>query len=142
MSVFWLHERLAADCHVLGDWPLSRVLLMDDRRWPWLILVPRRAGIAELHELAEPDRRRLWHESARLSVALRAVAPCERLNVAALGNVVPQLHLHHVARAAGDPNWPRPVWGFGAREPYPPEVAGALATALRAALAEPLAAIG
>ena len=135
-----LHPRLAADCHVLGDWPLCRVLLMDDARWPWCILVPRRAGVSELHELDLAARTRLWHESALLSVALRAVAArCERLNVAALGNVVAQLHLHHVARHRGDPNWPGPVWGHGQREARAPAAREAFAAALLAALDEPLA---
>ena len=140
MSCFALHPRLVADCHALGDWPLSRLLLMDDRRWAWCILVPRRPGLAELHELDRGDRERLWHESAMLSRALRACVPCDRLNVAALGNVVDQLHLHHVARRREDPAWPAPVWGFGSRLAYPPAAARELAALLAGALEEPLAA--
>ena len=134
MSGFELHPRLVADCTVLGDWPLSRLLLMDDARWPWCILVPRRAGVAELHELAPQDRQQLWEESAMLSRALRPFLPCSRLNVAALGNLVPQLHVHHVVRSEGDPAWPGPVWGTGTREPYAPAAAERLQRALLAAL--------
>ena len=140
MTGFALHPRLAADCHRLGDWPLSRVLLMDDSRWPWCILVPRRAGLAELHELDAGDGAGLLRESAWLSRALRAVLPCDRLNVAALGNLVPQLHVHHVVRREGDPAWPGPVWGVGTRVPYEPAAARRLADRLLAAMERPPAA--
>jgi diadenosine tetraphosphate (Ap4A) HIT family hydrolase len=115
---FALDPRLAADTLPLGDAPLCRVLLMNDRRWPWLLLVPRRQGLRELHELTGEDRRRLWDESACIADALLALAPDHKLNVGALGNMVPQLHLHHVLRHAADPAWPGPVWGFGQRLPY------------------------
>lgn len=135
MSVFALHPRLAADCTVLGDWPLCRLLLADDARWPWCILVPRRVGLVELHQLVGAEREQLWSESQMLSLALRAVvAACERLNVAALGNMVPQLHLHHVVRGAGDPNWPGPVWGHGERQSYTPARREAFIASLLAAL--------
>lgn len=136
MTGFVLHPQLAADCMVLGDWPLSRLLLMNDARWPWCILVPRRAGLVELHELEGDDRARLWHESALLSRALRASVHCDRLNVAALGNRVTQLHLHHVARCDGDPAWPGPVWGAGECVPYAAADAERLAGVLVDALEE------
>lgn len=108
---FELHPRLAADCQVLGDFPLSRLLLMNDAQYPWLILVPRRAGLREIYELAEADQQQLLRESTILGRALMAGFRGEKLNVAALGNLVPQLHLHHVVRHAHDPAWPAPVWG-------------------------------
>ena len=142
MIEFVLHPRLAADCTTLGDWSLGRLLVLDDARWPWLVLVPRRAGLTELHELRGPHRVRLWHESEMLGAALRMVGHCDRVNIAALGNVVPQLHLHHVARRAGDPGWPGPVWGHGTRQRRDPAARETLSAALRAALAEPLVSAG
>ena len=139
MSGFALHPRLAADCRVLGDWPLSRLLLMDDARFPWCILVPRRDGLSELHELDEADGVLLLRESAMVSRALRALLPCDRLNVGALGNLVPQLHVHHVVRRQGDAAWPGPVWGAGTRVPYAPAAAERLARSLCATLEQPLA---
>ncbi|MCG3171002.1 MAG: hypothetical protein CALGDGBN_02574 [Pseudomonadales bacterium] len=108
---FELHPALAADCAVVGDLPLCRVLLMGDRNYPWLILVPRRPGLREIHDLAPADLARFWAESALLGRALMAHFGGHKLNVAALGNVVPQLHVHHIVRFTGDPAWPRPVWG-------------------------------
>lgn len=116
--MFTLHPQLAKDCFVLGDWPLCRMLLMNDASYPWLILVPRRNGIREVHELEDADRRLLWDESAALSRALMAAFKGDKLNVAALGNVVPQLHVHHVVRFKTDPAWPAPVWGRLPPQPY------------------------
>jgi diadenosine tetraphosphate (Ap4A) HIT family hydrolase len=118
VSDFVLHPRLQADCHPVGDLALSRVLLLDERRYPWVILVPRRAGIGEIHELDRDDRWALLEESCRLGAFLLEAFGGEKLNVAALGNLVPQLHLHHVVRQTGDPAWPGPVWGHSAAEPY------------------------
>ncbi len=111
--MFELDARLQADTVALGDLPLCRLLLMNDRTYPWFILVPRRECLRELHHLDEGDRRRLWAESAALSVWMEAFFGCEKLNVAALGNIVSQLHLHHVGRTRTDPAWPGPVWGTG-----------------------------
>lgn len=108
---FTLHERLAADSFVLGDFPLCRLLLMNDANYPWFILVPRRSGAREIYLLNEADQRLLWAESARLSRAIMHAYAGEKLNVAALGNMVPQLHLHHIVRHASDAAWPGPVWG-------------------------------
>lgn len=110
-ATFALHPRLAADSLVLGDFALCRLLLMNDARYPWFILVPRRAGAREIYELAEQDQQQLLRESAALSRAAMRAFQGEKLNVAALGNLVPQLHVHHVVRYAHDPAWPRPVWG-------------------------------
>lgn len=115
---FELDPRLAADCHRLGSLPLCELLLMNDAQYPWCILVPRRAGIHEIYELAAVDQAHLLAESVALGRALRTVFGGDKLNVAALGNVVPQLHLHHIVRRVGDPAWPGPVWGKALPQPY------------------------
>jgi diadenosine tetraphosphate (Ap4A) HIT family hydrolase len=134
MASFTLNERLANDCVPVGDLPLCRVLLMDDCRFPWAILVPRRAGASEIHDLPPADRAILIEEVAEASRALKKVASAEKMNVGALGNVVPQLHVHVVGRSAMDDAWPGPVWGAGARVPYAPGAAQACAAELRRAL--------
>lgn len=106
-----LHAQLAADTLAVGDFPLSRLLLMNESRYPWCILVPRRAGARELHRLDDADQLQLLRESTALARAMEAAFTPHKMNVAALGNVVPQLHLHHLARYRGDPAWPAPVWG-------------------------------
>jgi diadenosine tetraphosphate (Ap4A) HIT family hydrolase len=108
---FELDSRLDADCLTLADWPLCRVLRMNDRAYPWLILVPRRTGVREIIDLESPDQQALLSEIARVSRVLRKTLKPEKLNIAALGNVVPQLHVHVIARFAEDPAWPRPIWG-------------------------------
>jgi diadenosine tetraphosphate (Ap4A) HIT family hydrolase len=115
---FVLHPRLAADTHRLADLELCSLLLMDDARFPWCILVPRRSGIREIYELDEPDRVRLLHESCALGRALMLAFGGSKLNVAAIGNVVAQLHLHHVVRFEHDAAWPAPVWGRPPAQPY------------------------
>lgn len=131
---FELDPRLATDCFLLGDWPLSRVLLMNDAQYPWVILVPRRASVREIHELDAADRQRLIEESAQLGRTLLQVFDGHKLNVAALGNLVPQLHLHHIVRLPGDPAWPAPVWGRLPRLPYSQTEAQQRIVVLRAAL--------
>jgi diadenosine tetraphosphate (Ap4A) HIT family hydrolase len=116
-----LHPRLAADCLRLGAFPLSELLLMNDARYPWSILVPRRHGIREIYELSEADQQQLLHESSTLSRAMAEALAPDKLNVAAIGNIVPQLHVHHVARFTTDAAWPAPVWGHGTPEPYAPD---------------------
>lgn len=118
-QAFSLDPRLEADTRHALDLPLCRLLLMRDARWPWLILVPRRAGIVELFDMDEDDRRALLAETTLVAQALSAATGAEKINVGALGNVVRQFHLHVVARSAGDPNWPKPVWGFESALPYP-----------------------
>jgi diadenosine tetraphosphate (Ap4A) HIT family hydrolase len=118
MPEFSLHPQLAADCHPVGDMGLSRVLLFDDSRYPWVILVPRRVGLREVFELAAGDRRALLDESCRLGELMLRLFGGGKLNIAALGNLVPQLHLHHVLRVAGDAAWPGPVWGHSPASPY------------------------
>ncbi|WP_293390817.1 HIT domain-containing protein [Nevskia sp.] len=106
-----LHPRLAADTVPVGDFVLSRLLLSNDAHYPWLILVPRRADIREIHELSEADQQQLLRESMLLSRALMTAFSPTKLNIAALGNMVPQLHVHHIARYDNDAAWPAPVWG-------------------------------
>jgi diadenosine tetraphosphate (Ap4A) HIT family hydrolase len=110
---FALDPRLAADTRLVASLPLCDVLLMNDARYPWLILVPRRAGLVEIADLRDDEQAMLWQEVNRAAAALRAVAPCDKLNLGALGNIVRQLHVHVVARAEGDAAWPGPVWGNG-----------------------------
>jgi len=118
MTEFTLHERLQADTIEVTQWPLSLLLLMNARQWPWLILVPRRPAVREIYELAEPDQRALMSDIVRASKRLTQLVRPDKINIAALGNAVPQLHVHVIARFAGDPAWPRPVWGTVPPEPY------------------------
>ncbi len=115
---FALDPQLARDTAFVADRALCRVLLMDDARFPWLVLVPRRAGLVELCDLGPAERTLLFDELELAAHALRSVAPCARLNVGALGNVVRQLHVHVVGRREDDAAWPGPVWGHGSRQPY------------------------
>jgi diadenosine tetraphosphate (Ap4A) HIT family hydrolase len=106
-----LHPQLARDTTELGDLALSRVLVIRDANYPWLLLVPRRPGIVEIIDLEEVEQAQLMVEIARVSRVLKAVTQCDKLNVAALGNAVPQLHVHVIARRKTDKAWPKPVWG-------------------------------
>ena len=119
---FVLHPRLMADTAAIADWPLSRVLLMNDKRFPWIVLVPRRPDIGEIFELDETARAVLTNEIVRVADRLKAWAktrgPCDKLNVGMIGNLVPQLHVHVVARAKGDAAWPGTVCGAGEAVPY------------------------
>lgn len=116
--MFQLHERLAADTHKLGESRLCDVLLMNDNTWPWVILVPRVSGIREIYELPIEQQHRLLFESSALSEGMMELFSGDKMNVAALGNMVPQLHLHHIVRYQGDPAWPGPVWGKQPPVPY------------------------
>ena len=118
MAKFSLHERLRADTIELTRWPLSAVLLMNVRHWPWLVLVPRRPDIRELHELQEADQHTLTGEIVRASRTLNELVKPHKINVAALGNIVPQLHIHVIARFTDDAAWPKAVWGTVPPEPY------------------------
>jgi len=130
---FALDPKLAADTFAVGDLGLSRLLMMNDARYDWLILVPRRADLTELVDLERGERAELVEEIARAVAVLRARADVEKVNVGALGNIVRQLHIHVVARRAGDAAWPGPVWGHGAARAYQPEEAAAKIAELRAA---------
>jgi diadenosine tetraphosphate (Ap4A) HIT family hydrolase len=115
---FALDPRLQADTRHVASLPLCEVLLMDDARYPWLILVPRRIGMVELLDLPSASQQVLWQEINQVAAALREIAPCDKLNIGALGNIVRQLHVHVIARKEGDAAWPGPVWGNGRAEPY------------------------
>ncbi|HEY8230915.1 MAG TPA: HIT family protein [Rhodanobacteraceae bacterium] len=128
---FQLDARLAADTLFVAEWSLCRVLLMDDAQFPWLVLVPRREGLAELDALAERERTQLMREVTRAMKMLRGVVECDKLNVGALGNIVRQLHVHVVARRKDDAAWPGPVWGHGRAHHYLPEARDKLLADLR-----------
>jgi diadenosine tetraphosphate (Ap4A) HIT family hydrolase len=118
MSDFLLHPRLEADTAFVSDWPLCTLLLMNDARYPWLILVPRRPVMMEIHQLSPADRALLVEEVARASQIVGAMPGIDKVNVGALGNLVPQLHIHVIGRRIGDPAWPGPVWGHSPPQPY------------------------
>ena len=118
---FELHPQLAADCIVLGDFPLCRLLLINDANYPWFILVPRRAGATEIYHLSEEERCQMIHESSFLAENLADIFAAKKMNVASLGNMVPQLHLHHIVRQEDDAAWPGPVWGKVPAKPYTDE---------------------
>ena len=118
MSQFDLHSQLEADTHFVTDLELSRLLLMDDARYPWVILVPRRRDLTEMHQLDKAAQSVLMEEITRLSETMQTCFQAGKMNVGALGNMVPQLHIHVIARNPGDEAWPGPVWGVGKRKPY------------------------
>ena len=117
-----LHPQLADDTHPVAHLPLSELRLMDDANHPWLILVPRVADVTELIDLGPAQQAALMDEINLASRVLRERFRPDKLNVAALGNLVPQLHVHVIARFTGDIAWPRPVWGTASARPYPPEL--------------------
>jgi len=119
--MFELHPKLAADTHHLGTFGLCEVLLMNDSTWPWVILVPTVPDIREIYELSKIQQIRLLESSAILSKGMMGLFRGDKMNVAALGNMVPQLHLHHIVRHESDPAWPAPVWGKQAPVPYTEE---------------------
>ena len=125
-TAFTLHPQLAADTVPVGDLALSSVLLMDDARFPWFILVPRRADASEMTDLSEEDAATLMSEMRIATHVMQGLAKPDKINIAALGNIVPQLHVHVVGRFRSDPAWPGPVWGHGARTSYPAHAATAL----------------
>jgi diadenosine tetraphosphate (Ap4A) HIT family hydrolase len=115
---FELDPQLDHDCLFLTDWPLCRVLRMNDRAYPWLILVPRRVGKREIIDLSTADQTDLLGEIGRASRAIKKALKPEKLNVAALGNVTPQLHVHVIGRFTDDAAWPRPIWGIQKPQPF------------------------
>lgn len=118
---FILDRRLQADCLYLHKMELCDLLLMNDNRWPWLILVPRIVDAKEIHQVNNQDQLSLLHETVLVSSILSDICGCEKINTGALGNIVRQLHVHVVGRNPGDANWPGPVWGYGERQPYQQE---------------------
>jgi diadenosine tetraphosphate (Ap4A) HIT family hydrolase len=110
-SAWSLHPQLKQDTIDIGDLPLSKVLVIKDANYPWLMLVPRRPEKVEIIDLDEVEQAQLMAEVSRAARALKEITKCDKLNIAALGNMVPQLHVHVIARRTGDAAWPRPVWG-------------------------------
>jgi diadenosine tetraphosphate (Ap4A) HIT family hydrolase len=131
---FTLHPRLEKDTASVGDLPLSRVLVMNDANFPWLILVPRRANVGELIELADHEQATLMIEIGCVATALKALTGCDKLNIAAIGNIVPQLHVHVVARRRGDVAWPKPVWGNSPPLDYDPRALAGFIERIRDAI--------
>lgn len=116
--MFELDPRLQQDTLAIGDYPLCRLLLMNDAQYPWFILVPRREEVSELFQLSVDDQRQLWREATGLAETLKDLFCADKMNVATLGNVVSQLHVHVIARRRGDAAWPSPVWGRHPAKPY------------------------
>lgn len=133
-SPWTLHPQLAADTVPVGNLALSRVLLAKDANYPWLILVPRRAGASELIDLEENEQVQLLGEIAASAAALREAVPCDKLNIATLGNMVAQLHVHVIARTKNDAAWPKPVWGAAPPRAYEAAAMASLLEKLRARL--------
>jgi len=132
MPADWsLHPQLAKDAVSVGDLPLSRLLLSKDANYPWLILVPRQADAVEIIDLDPADCARLMTEISQVSEMLRDITGCDKLNVAALGNQVPQLHVHIIARRKSDAAWPRPVWGMVPALDYDPKTLQTFVETLR-----------
>lgn len=118
---FMLHPQLAADSLLLADWPLCQVRLINDQQYPWFLLVPKVNAVKDIIDLADDQQLQLWQESKQLSHWIRTDYQPDKLNIAALGNVVPQLHLHHIGRFQTDLAWPAPIWGKHPALPYRPE---------------------
>src|SRR5690349_4818337 len=131
MADWTLHPQLAADTVNLGDLPLSRVLVMSDANFPWLVLVPRKADLVEVIDLRDDEQTQLMREVAQTARALRELTACHKLNIAALGNMVPQLHVHVIARFRHDAAWPNPVWGAARAKAYQRDALESFTSVLR-----------
>ena len=131
---FTLDARLEADSEQVMWLGLCELRLMNDRRWPWLVLVPQRQGIEEIHDLTPLDQTMLTFELNMVSQALKQATHCTKVNIGALGNIVRQLHVHVIARTVGDAAWPGPVWSHGKREPYLPDERHRMAERIKSAL--------
>lgn len=131
--MFELHPQLHNDCLTIGRFPLCRLLLMRDANYPWFILVPEREAVSEIYQLTETDQLQLMRESSTLAKALASAFAADKINIAALGNVVPQLHVHHIVRYRDDPSWPAPVWGQVPAKPYTEEGLNEVTRRLQAA---------
>lgn len=134
--MFVLDSRLQQDTVPIGDFPLCRLLLMNDAHYPWFILVPRREDVSELFQLDAGDQQALWQETTQLAEMLKDTFAADKMNVATLGNMVNQLHMHVVVRRREDVAWPAPVWGKHPAQPYSVEQVAAIRSKLRLVLAE------
>lgn len=132
--MFQIDPRLAGDTLEVASLTLCQVLLLNDRRYDWLVLVPRRESVTEILDLSPQDQAQLWREVTLVAQVLRDAQPDLKLNIGALGNIVRQLHLHILLRQEGDPAWPGPVWGHSPREPYDEEAGRAVAERWRVLL--------
>ena len=126
MSEFVLHSKLEADTFEIADLEVSRLLLMNDARFPWLILVPQVSDMRDLHNLPKDHYQVVTREIAHVSQILQTLTQAHKMNVGALGNMVPQLHIHIIARQTDDAAWPAPVWGVGEAQPYRQDAAARL----------------
>jgi len=131
---FTLDPQLEQDTVLVADWHLCQVRLMNDSRYPWVILIPKIEDVSEIHQLADEQQQLLLGESVRLSKALEQLFAPHKLNVAALGNMVRQLHIHHIVRFEDDASFPRPVWGVGDAVPYEAEALSETVNGLQIAL--------
>jgi diadenosine tetraphosphate (Ap4A) HIT family hydrolase len=120
-TIFQLHPRLKQDCITIGRFELCQLLMMNDSQYPWFILVPEKAGIKEIYQLSKSERRTLTEESSYLAENLAILYKADKMNIASIGNLVPQLHIHHVVRYQVDKAWPAPIWGKFAAVPYTPQ---------------------
>ncbi|WP_077045742.1 HIT domain-containing protein [Pseudomonas sp. KK4] len=134
--MFALNSQLQQDTLPVGDFPLCRLLLSNDSNYPWFILVPRRDDISEIFQLGVADQQRLWQETTVLAEALKKAFDADKMNVAALGNVVSQLHMHVIVRKREDAAWPAPIWGKQPAVPYGSEQVAAIVERLRGVLPE------
>ncbi|HZX52017.1 HIT family protein [Pseudomonas sp. XK-1] len=134
--MFVLDSRLQQDTLLVGDFPLCRLLLMNDRQYPWFILVPRREDVSELFQLDAGDQLALWQETTGLAELLKDTFAADKMNVATLGNMVSQLHMHVIVRRRDDAAWPAPVWGKHAAQPYSEEQVAAVKARLRLVLTD------
>jgi diadenosine tetraphosphate (Ap4A) HIT family hydrolase len=135
-DMFVLDSRLQQDTLLVGDFPLCRLLLMNDRQYPWFILVPRREDVSELFQLDAGDQLALWQETTGLAELLKDTFAADKMNVATLGNMVSQLHMHVIVRRRDDAAWPAPVWGKFAAQPYSEEQVAAVKARLRLVLTD------
>lgn len=132
--MFALDSRLQNDTLLIGDFPLCRLLLMNDDHYPWFILVPRREEVSELFQLSADEQKQLWHETVTLTELLKDTFSADKMNVATLGNVVSQLHMHVIVRRRSDAAWPAPVWGKFPAQAYSAEQVAAIRAKLRLVL--------
>ncbi|MDH5190518.1 MAG: HIT domain-containing protein [Gammaproteobacteria bacterium] len=116
--MFSLNEQLGKDCFIVGEFTLCEVLLLNDVNFPWLILVPKVEGVSELHHLTESQQQQFLKESGNIAAMIESLFKPDKLNIAAIGNKVRQLHIHHIGRFESDPCWPETVWGYGKGIPY------------------------
>ncbi|GAB5403053.1 MAG: HIT domain-containing protein [Aureliella sp.] len=130
---FQLHPDLERNGISVGAFPLCQVLLINDANYPWFVLIPKRSNVVELSDLSETDYDQLWQESRTFCAFLQTSLRPDKLNVATLGNMTPQLHVHHIARFRTDPAWPKPIWGAVALKPYEPHAVSKIREELSAA---------